>query len=223
MIDDQKKVVTDLLIPTDSPAPVRRAHAEYEAAVEALNTARADLDVAEDAIVPAGLADVQETKSAIGAGTTAADPHAHTRKARETRDDAATLVSACEQIVHERGDALLESIDTAKREWLDALDVKLSVVAREYHEALATVRDSMRAIGSTRWTFEWLQRFSAHKMGHGNAPPGTSRVMRYREPVDHEIKLTGIGRSMYDETIEAMPMLDTLATLVDATPTTAAA
>jgi hypothetical protein len=202
---------------------VRRAYAEYTSAVETLNHARADFLAAEDAIFEAEQADAQEMKSAISLGGTAADQHAHARKARETRDDSATKVTACEELVHERGDAVLESIDSAKREWLDTLNVRLSVASREYHEALATVRELMSAIGNVRWTAEWLARFDAHKMGHGNAPPGVNRVMRYRAPAEHEVKLTGVGRSIFDETIDAMPMLDSLATLVDATPTTAAA
>ena len=225
MLDEQHKPVCDLLVPTDSPATVQRAYAEYTSAVETLNEAREELLAAEDAIFEAEQADVQEVKRAIGAGTAVGDQHAHARKARETRDDVATRVTACEQLVHERGDALLQEIDDAKAEWLNDLEAVLLTTAHGYHAAIATVRESMRAIGAGRYTIQWLERFSAHKLSLGGAPPGTARTLRYREPADHEIKLTGVGRSIFDETIDAIPMLDLLETLVDldATPTTAAA
>jgi hypothetical protein len=223
MLDDQHKPVADLLIPTDSPEMVKREYAEYVSAVETLNAARAELLATEDAIFEAEQADVQEIKSAIGAGTTVTDQHAHARKARETRDDLATRVTACEQLVHERGDALLESIDSSKAEWLEQLEASLVIAAREYHDAIETVRESMRAIGSSRYTTAWLERFSAHKLSLGGAPPGIARTLRYREPYDHEIKLAAPNSAIFDESVDALPMLDTLATLVDATPTTAAA
>jgi hypothetical protein len=225
MRNDQNEVSIDLAIPADAPDDVQASYKTYRAAVIRLDGERAKLAAAEEELHEAAEKDVRALADAIAAGKDDADPDKLERDARLAKIEQAKRVQACELVVDETGDALLDAVMTFRQQWLDTLHVDVDQAKAKYAAALGDLRRALAVIGAADHDVRWLECFDGSKMGLGKSPPGTSRLLNYQPPPDHPgVRISSRGLpgssaagSMFGEDVDAVTLLDVLDGLVTAT------
>lgn len=220
MRDSENRVIEDFAVPPRSPASVLDAHAGFSLLVEQLREARSALGAAEDSIEEGHREDIRELSDAFKAGNTAAVlASTNEQRARQAAHEARARIEALERAVDESGSAVCAAIDEEQTAWLLDLRDDVDTAEREYVAAIDQARESLLRLAESRYVAAWLERFNAHKMERGNAPPGTARVMSYREAAAYEVRVpAGNLSSQFTDTVDAATLIDAAARAVDRKP-----
>lgn len=215
MRDVKNRPVIDFTVPDDCPPSVAKADRRYRDLVDQLAKHREEHREATEAIEKGHQLDVKAMATAMrGEGEQPSDEGEHERAAREKAESVARQLEAAEVAVDEAGDAVVEAIDAAKASWLDDLRSETAAAEGVYAEAIAQARQAIENLGSKRHVVQWLAEFRPHMFQLGKAPTAPSRHLFYSPVQSYELRVPSAGvraADVFDDEVEAMPLLDALA------------